>query len=157
MTESLCDYENYWHNSIEEIKKWEYKMTTQQHYGLKKTVSMGYDETLEKTIAALKDQGFGVLTEINVQATLKNKLDVDFKQYIILGACNPPLAYQALQADEEVGLLLPCNVIVYEGDGGETHVSMMQPQVMLGVTNNPDVMKVADDALARLEKALAAI
>ncbi len=132
-------------------------MTTQQHYGLKKTVSMGFDEALEKTVAALKEQGFGIMTEINVQATLKNKLDVDFKQYMILGACNPPLAYQALQADEEVGLLLPCNVIVYEGDGRETHVSMVHPHMMLGVTNNPDVMKVADDALARLEKALAAI
>lgn len=132
-------------------------MTTQQHYGLKKTVSLSFDETLEKTVAALKEQGFGVLTEINVQTTLKNKLDVDFKQYMILGACNPPLAYQALQADEEVGLLLPCNVIVYEGDSGATHVSMVHPHVMLGVTNNPAVMKVADDALARLEKALAAI
>jgi uncharacterized protein (DUF302 family) len=132
-------------------------MTTQQHYGLKKTVEMSYDDALEKTVAALKDQGFGVMTEVNVKDTLKTKLDVDFKRYIILGACNPPLAYEALQADEEVGLLLPCNVIVYEEDEANTRVSIMDPNIILGVANNPELSKVASEARMRLEKALDAI
>ena len=104
----------------------------------------------------LKQEGFGVLTEIDVKATLKKKLDVDFRKYVILGACNPPLAHQALTAELEIGLLLPCNVIVYEVNGGSV-VSIVDPISMLDVVANPDIQPVADEARTRLGRVAKAL
>ncbi len=125
-------------------------MTTD--YGLRTTLNVPYEEAIEKTTAALKEEGFGVLTEIDVKATLKKKLDADFRRYIILGACNPNLAYQALQNELEIGLLLPCNAIVYETEEGQSAVSIVDPMVMLGVVENDSLKKVADEAKARLTR-----
>jgi uncharacterized protein (DUF302 family) len=106
-------------------------------YGFRTTLNVPYEKAIEKTTAALKEEGFGVLTEIDVKATLKKKLDADFRRYIILGACNPNLAYQALQNELEIGLLLPCNVIVYETNEGQSTVSIVDPLSMLGVVESP--------------------
>jgi uncharacterized protein (DUF302 family) len=104
---------------------------------------------------ALKGEGFGVLTEIDVRDTLKQKLGVDFRRYDIIGACNPPLAYGALEREIDIGLLLPCNVIVYEEeDGGGCVVAALDPEVMMGVTGNPALQTVAVEARTRLERAL---
>ena len=105
---------------------------------------------------ALKNEGFGVLTEIDVQATLKQKLDADFLKYVILGACNPSLAHQALNTELEIGLLLPCNVIVYEDDGGSV-VSIVDPLSMLGVVDSPDLDPVAQEARTRLLRVMDAV
>ena len=127
-------------------------------YSIRKIVALPYDTAVEKTKEALAQQGFGVLSEIDMKAKLKEKLNVDYKRYVILGACNPPLAYKALQADPEIGLLLPCNVIVYETGTGESVVSAVDPNSMLGIVgDNPGVAEVARDARQRLEKAIAAI
>ena len=125
-------------------------------YSFKTKLDLPFDQAVESVTAALKDVGFGVLTEIDVQATLKTKLDVDFRRYVILGACNPPLAHQALTAELDLGLLLPCNVIVYEGDGGSV-VSIVDPLSMLGVVQNPELDRVADEARSRLQRVVAAI
>lgn len=103
---------------------------------------------------ALKDQGFGVLTEIDVQATLRAKLGVTMEDYLILGACNPPLAHRALDVDREIGLLLPCNVVVRADGPGATIVQALDPQTMVQVTGRPELKAVADDAAARLRAAL---
>ncbi|RME56970.1 MAG: DUF302 domain-containing protein, partial [Caldilineae bacterium] len=108
-----------------------------------------YEEAVEKVTAALKEEGFGVLTEIDVKATLKKKLDVDFRRYVILGACNPPLAHKALSTKLDIGLLLPCNVIVYEEDGGSV-VSIVDPIAMLGVAEAEGLEDVAAEAARRL-------
>jgi len=124
-----------------------------QEYQFRTNLSLPYDAAVEKVTAALKEEGFGVLTEIDVQATLKKKLDADFRRYIILGACNPPLAHRALSAELEIGLLLPCNVIVYEGDDSESSVvSIVDPLAMLGTVANPGLQPVADEARARLQR-----
>ena len=115
-----------------------------------------YEEAIERVTAALKAEGFGVLTEIDVKATLKKKLDADFRKYAILGACNPPLAHRALNTELEIGLLLPCNVIVYEEDGGSV-VSIVDPISMLGVVDSPALKPVADEAGARLERVAKAL
>ncbi len=122
-------------------------------YGLRIRVPMPYEEAVEKVIAALKEEGFGILTEIDVKATLKKKLDVDFRKYIILGACNPPLAYRALTAEQEIGLLLPCNVIVYEEDGGSV-IAVADPIAMMEIVGNEALNEVAQEARTRLERAL---
>jgi uncharacterized protein (DUF302 family) len=109
-----------------------------------------YQEAVKNVTAALKGEGFGVLTEIDVKATLKKKLDIDFRPYVILGACNPPLAYRALTAEREIGLLLPCNVIVYEQDDGSTVVSALNPMVALGVVDNPELEDVAAEVTKKL-------
>jgi len=132
------------------------KMTTANQYGFGTTLALPFAEAMSKTKAALKEQGFGVLSEIDVRATLKEKIDVDFERYVIFGACNPQLAYQGLQAEHELGLLLPCNVIVHEHDGG-TMVSIVDPAAMLGVVANPAMRAIADEAKARLERVLAAL
>jgi uncharacterized protein (DUF302 family) len=125
-------------------------------YALSTTVSTPYAETVEAVKAALGDQGFGVLTEIDIKATLKKKLDVDVPAQIILGACRPPLAHAALQVEESIGLLLPCNVVVRESGEG-TVVEAVDPQTMVAMTENDDLQQVADEAKERLEKALAAL
>ena len=126
---------------------------TQRPYGVGTTVAAPYRDAIEKTRAALQEQGFGVLTEIDVQKTMKEKLDVDFRSYVILGACNPALAHQALQADLGVGLLLPCNVIVYDNGDGTSSVEALDPEAALGIVgDNPAIATVARDAKARLQR-----
>ncbi len=127
-------------------------------YGLKKRVSLPVEETDRLVREELKKEGFGILTEIDVKATLKEKLDVDFRPYKILGACNPPLAHQALTSETDIGLLLPCNVVVYEGDEeGTSVVAVLDPKVQLGVTGRSDIDHLAEDVRARMEKVLAAL
>jgi len=124
-------------------------------YGIKVEVSLPYEQAIERTIEELGKDGFGILTEIDVKATLKKKLDVDFRPYMILGACNPPLAHKALSAEENIGLLLPCNVIVYAGkDPGTTIVAAIDPITQLEITGNEAIGPVAKDVRARLEKVL---
>ncbi len=132
-------------------------MTTKTRYGIETRLAASYDEAVERVTAALKDEGFGVLTEIDVKGTMKKKLDAEFRRYVILGACNPQLAHRALTAELDIGLLLPCNVIVYEGDGGETVVSAMDPGVMVQVTDNPELAAVAAEARERIERAIGAL
>ncbi len=115
-----------------------------------------FDEVLARTREALAAEGFGVLTEIDVQATMKAKLDVDREPYIILGACNPPLAHQALEVEPELGVLLPCNVVVYR-TGGRTRVSAVAADQMLGMVGNPGLKPVAAEVGARLSRVLADI
>ena len=123
---------------------------------LRTRLDLPYARAIEQVTAALKEQGFGVLTEIDVQATLKQKLGVDFRKYAILGACNPPLAHQALTTELEIGLLLPCNVIVYE-DAGASVVAIIDPIAMLEVADNPSLERVANEARARLQRVIAAL
>jgi len=122
-------------------------------YGFSKTVNLSYDQTVEKVTDELKKEGFGVLTTIDVKETLKKKLNVDFKRYVILGACNPPFAHQALQAEEEIGLLLPCNVVVYE-KGDKTVVSAFDPMTMLKIVDNPGIKSVAAEIQSRLKRVI---
>ncbi|WP_067804552.1 DUF302 domain-containing protein [Actinomadura formosensis] len=112
-----------------------------------------FGETVEQVRAALKDEGFGVLTEIDVQATLREKLGETMEDYLILGACNPPLAHRALGVDRQIGLLLPCNVVV-RTDGDDTVVEALDPQVMVSVSDRPGLKPVADEAARRLVAAL---
>ena len=127
-----------------------------QDYGIRKTVALGFDDAVERTRELLQTEGFGVLTEIVMKAKLKEKIGADIQRYLILGACNPPLAHKALQAEPEIGLLLPCNVIVYEAPDGKTVVSAMDPGVMSKVVgDNPAMEEVATDARARLERVIA--
>jgi len=123
----------------------------QASYGMRINLQVPYERAREQVTEALKEQGFGVLTEIDVKATLKQKLDVDFYKYTILGACNPPLAHRALSAEPEIGLLLPCNVIVYE-EGAGSVVSIVDPIAMLSMVDKPELKSVADEARARLER-----
>jgi uncharacterized protein (DUF302 family) len=126
-------------------------------YGFGTTLDTPFAEAVERTTEALKAEGFGVLTTIDVQRTLKEKLDVDFEPYVILGACNPPLAYRGLQAEHELGLLLPCNVIVHEHDGRSV-VSIVDPAQMLGVVgDNPELAAVAAEAGDRLRRVVGAL
>jgi uncharacterized protein (DUF302 family) len=122
-------------------------------YGSTITTELGFEEAVERTRTALADNGFGILTEIDVQATLKNKLDQDMEQYLILGACNPQLAHQALDVERDVGLLLPCNVVVRR-DGDRTVVQALDPQVMVSLPGRPELQPVADEAAQRLTAAL---
>lgn len=118
-------------------------------YGYRKKITLPFDETVEKVKEALAKEGFGVLTEIDVKATMKKKLDVDYDNYLILGACNPKFAYKALQEDKEIGLLLPCNVIVYEDNGG-VYVSAIAPSVAMSVVENPNLLPLAQEVEKRL-------
>ncbi len=126
-------------------------------FGFGKPVDLGFDEALETVTEELAKEGFGVLTEIDVQATLKQKLGEDMPPYRILGACNPPLAHQAVTAVPEIGLLLPCNVLVREDDEGKVHVSFMDPGSVLGLVDNPDVEPLAGQVKEKLERVLAAL
>lgn len=121
-------------------------------YGFSTTVSGSMDEVRSRVEAALKEEGFGVLTEIDVAATLKKKIDVDRKPYLILGACNPALANQALDADPDIGLLLPCNVVVREEDDGSVTVAFMDPAAVLSLVEKEGVAALAADVRGRLER-----
>jgi len=129
----------------------------QRKYGLFVRPDRDYDDALEATKAALKIEGFGVLTEIDVKATMKEKLGAEFRRYDIIGACNPPLAHRALSVELDIGLLLPCNVIVYEGERGGAVVAALDPRQMMEVTGNPALREVATEARSRLERALTAV
>lgn len=133
-------------------------MVDQPDYGFGTTLDMPYEAAIERVTAALAEQGFGILTRIDVKDTLKKKLDVDTKPYIILGACNPPLAHRAMTAEPGIGLLLPCNVIVYEGDTpDQAVVSFVDPLAMVQMSGNEALADVATEAQARLKTALAAL
>jgi uncharacterized protein (DUF302 family) len=125
-------------------------------YGFSKTVSHTYERAVERVGEELAKEGFGVLTTIDVRETLKKKLGVEFNNYVILGACNPPLAHRALQAEEQIGLLLPCNVIVYE-KGGSTVVAAFDPMMMVTVLERDEIRPIAEEVKTRLERVIAAV
>ena len=126
-------------------------------FGFGKKVDLSFDDAITKVTAALQDEGFGVLSDIDVAAKMKEKLDKDMPRYRILGACNPALAYQAISAVEDIGLLLPCNVLVREDDGGSVHVEFMDPQSVLSLVDHPGVAPLAEQVKSRLEKVQAAL
>lgn len=121
-------------------------------YGMYKTLQGSFDDVVQRVSEALKAEGFGVLTDIDVQATLKAKMGVERKPYRILGACNPPLAHRALEADPDVGLLLPCNVVVQEADNGAIRIGFLDPMAMLGVAENDALDDLGKDVRERLER-----
>jgi len=122
--------------------------------GIQKTLDMNFDDALARVPEALKAEGFGVLTEIDVQGTLKKKLDVDFRRYRILGACNPPFAHQALEHSLDVGMLMPCNVIVYETDEGRTRVSAVDPLQTMAAQGDPDMRPLAEAVRQKLQRVI---
>jgi uncharacterized protein (DUF302 family) len=126
-----------------------------ESYGIRRVLARPFDEVLSRVPAALQSEGFGVLTEIDVRDTLKKKLGVEFRRYRILGACNPPLAHRALETDLEVGLMLPCNVVVYEEEAGRTAVLAVDPLQTMAARGNPALRDLAATVKAKLEKALA--
>jgi uncharacterized protein (DUF302 family) len=123
-------------------------------YGMRVDLNVPFEQALEQITASLQQEGFGVLTTIDVQQTLKKKLDRDFRKYVILGACSPPLADRALHAELEIGLLLPCNVVVYEREAGTSAVAAMAPLPAMGMIGNPELESVAREADERLRRAL---
>lgn len=125
--------------------------------GLTTTLQTSYEQALIQVTAALKTEGFGVLTEIDVKTTLKQKLDVDFRPYKILGACNPPLAHQALTAAPEIGLLLPCNVTVAQLEDGRVQVSIIDPLAMMNMVDDPRLQPIAHEAHTRLRRVITAL
>jgi len=127
------------------------------NFGFGKKVEHSFDVAIERVTEELAKEGFGILTEIDVQATIKKKLDKDMRPYRILGACNPGLAHQAVTAVPEIGLLLPCNVLVREDEEGQVHVSFMDPGAVLGLVNNPQVDPLAEQVKAKLERVLQAL
>jgi len=122
-------------------------------YYFSKKTTLGFDEAIEKVTEALKSEGFGILTEIDVEETLKKKLDVDFHPYKILGACNPPFAYKALQAEDKVGIMLPCNVIVQEKENG-VEIAAVDPVASMQAIDNPNLGEIADEIRKRLYKVI---
>jgi uncharacterized protein (DUF302 family) len=126
-------------------------------YYIARTVETAFDDTVGKVVAALKKEGFGVLTEIDVAATMKQKLGIDFRKYRILGACNPPLAHKALTAEDKIGVMLPCNVIVQENAAGETEIAAIDPRAAMERVGNPALAEIAKDVAARLERVVAAL
>ncbi len=123
-------------------------------YYIEKTTEYGFDKAIKIVTEELKKEGFGVLTEIDVQATLKKKLDVDFKKYQILGACNPPFAHKALRAENKIGAMLPCNVIVQELDDGKTEVAAVDPMASMLAVENDKLGEIANEIRAKLEKVI---
>ncbi len=123
-------------------------------YYFNKTLTIPFDEAITRVIDELKKEGFGILTDIDVQKTLKKKLDVDFKKYRILGACNPPFAYKALQAESRIGTMLPCNVIVQETEGGEVEVSAIDPIASMQAVQNPALEDIAKQVQAKLRNVI---
>lgn len=133
-------------------------MSVTAAYKLKTELDLPFEEADARVREELEAEGFGVLTEIDVKETLKKKLDVDFRPYQILGACNPPLAHRALSAETDIGLLLPCNVIVYEGDEpGTSVVAALDPVAQLGLTGREDLKPLAEEVRERMERVLAAL
>lgn len=126
------------------------------NYGTTIELDISYEDAVPKVKAAFKEQGFGTLTEIDVKATLKDKIDRDIEPYVILGTCNPELASRALDVEREIGLLLPCNVVVTERDG-KTLVQALDPQVMVSVPQRDELKPIADEAAARIDKALTSL
>lgn len=125
-------------------------------YGYSKQVNLSFVDAVAKAKAALATAGFGILTEIDVKAALQQKLGVDCGNYVILGACNPPLAYRALQAEKEIGLLMPCNVVVYEDNGGSV-VSAILPTVAMGMVSNPSLADIAQEGEEKLKRVIDAL
>ena len=121
-------------------------------YYFSKSVTSSFDQTISAVTEALKKEGFGILTEIDIKQTLKKKLDVDFRNYRILGACNPPFAYKALQAEENIGTMLPCNVIVQESADGKTSVAAINPLVSMQAVDNPGLAEIANEVATRLQR-----
>jgi len=126
-------------------------------FGMRKELAMGFDDALARVPEALKTEGFGILTEIDVQDTLRKKLGIEFRRYRILGACNPPLAHRALSTELEIGLMLPCNLIVYEQPGGGSVVAAIDPLATIAATGSDDLREVAAAVHAKLERVLAQI
>lgn len=126
------------------------------NYGFSKTIELSYEQAVEKVTEELKKEGFGVLTTIDVKDTLKKKIDVDFKKYVILGACNPSFAHKALQAEEEIGLILPCNVIVYE-KGNKTGIGFFDPELMSQVIDNENLKNIAAEVKQKLLRVYKAV
>ena len=132
-------------------------MTSPSQYGFSKTLTISYDTAVSKVTDALKNEGFGILTEIDIRETLKKKLNIDFRKYKILGACNPQLAYKALSQETELGVFLPCNVIVYENDEGQTVVTAVNPMVTLSRIENPALEPIASEVSSRLQNVIASL
>jgi uncharacterized protein (DUF302 family) len=130
------------------------RMIQTDAYSLSVEVALPYAQARERVVTALKENGFGVLTEIDVKATMKQKLDVEFRKYSILGACNPPLAHKALSADSHIGVLLPCNLVVYENGPSDSTIVSIDPEVQLGKTGRPELAEVAREVRTRLMKVL---
>jgi uncharacterized protein (DUF302 family) len=126
-------------------------------YGFERHLQRTFEDALENVTAALKQEGFGILTQIDVKDTLKKKLDVDFRRYVILGACNPSLAHKALAAESQIGLLLPCNVVVQEAPQGGAMVSIADPRAMFSLVNNPRLSSVVEEADQRLRRVIASL
>jgi uncharacterized protein (DUF302 family) len=126
-------------------------------YGIRVEVPLAYEQAIERTTAALKAEGFGVLTTIDVKQTVKQKLDRDFRKYVILGACNPPIAYQALSVETDLGLLLPCNLIVYETEPGHSAVAAVAPLATMGQVGNEALAPLGQQVDAKLRRVLAAV
>jgi uncharacterized protein (DUF302 family) len=123
-------------------------------YFTNKIIDGNFDDVIEKVTNALKEEGFGVLTEVDVKSTMKEKLDVDFRNYKILGACNPPNAYKALSAEPHIGLMLPCNVVVQETEGGKIDVAAIDPKASMAAVENKDLEEVAERIKGQLEKVI---
>ena len=121
---------------------------------MKKKVDLNYEDALEKVRAELKEEGFGVLSEIDMKQTFKDKIGEDFNKYIILGACNPKFAYKALQMEEDIGLLLPCNVVVSTSDSGDTTVAIINPMEVMNLPNNQEIKELAKEIKERLERVI---
>ena len=126
-------------------------------YYIARTVSGDYSAVVDRAIESLKAEGFGVLTEIDIKATMKKKLDLDFRDYRILGACNPPLAHQALTADDKIGTMLPCNVIVQDIGGGQIDIAAINPAISMQHVGNPTLQKIAESVTSKLKRVIAAI
>jgi uncharacterized protein (DUF302 family) len=135
------------------IPKHEKEVGSMKYY-FSKTVNLSFDDAIEKVMAELKKEGFGVLTDIDVKQTLKKKLDVDFKKYRILGACNPPFAYKALQVEDKIGTMLPCNVIVQEIDEGQVEVAAIDPVASMQAVANPALKDVAEEVQGKLKRVI---
>jgi len=126
-------------------------------FGFGKPVELSFDDAIESVTKELEKEGFGVLSDIDVAAKMKAKLGKDMPRYRILGACNPAIAYQAIKAVEDIGLLLPCNVLVHEDDGGNVHVDFMDPESVLSLVEDPGITPMATEVKAKLQRVLAAL